>query len=352
MEDQIKKFIQNHNNTYFLIEDKSSIKKIYDLLINNIIYEPENIIENYYLGLYYDQIKKNYDLAKKYYLVAVNNGNITAMNKLARCYEKLKIYDLMKKYYLLAIDNKDVDSIHILAYYYDTIEKNYELAKKYYLISITHNKSNSMHNLGIYYESIKNYDLMKKYYLMAIDNGETDSACNLGNYYKNIEKNYDLMKKYYLMAIDNNDSQSMNNLANYYRNIEKNYDLMKKYYLMAIDNHNIISLNNLINYYKINDLLIEKLEFFTKYINKVEREVIIDLINQIAKTNLNKEDNKKFIDIIINFEFEDTDKIYPVIKILIETIKYKISITKLHFEYSLEGKGFKEAEEDFYNKII
>jgi hypothetical protein len=58
------------------------------------------------------------------------------------------------------------------------------------------------------------------------------------------------------------------------------------------------------------------------------------------------------MDIISNFDFKDENDIYLVIKILAETIKYKISIAKLHFEYSLEGKGFEEAKNDFYNKII
>jgi hypothetical protein len=72
----------------------------------------------------------------------------------------------------------------------------------------------------------------------------------------------------------------------------------------------------------------------------------------MGKVKLNKENQKRFINFIINFKFEDGDNVSFVIQILIETIKYKVSITKLHFEYSLEGKGFREAERDYYDKII
>jgi TPR repeat protein len=321
MEQQIINFLKTKNNSYVDIEDEKSIKKIYELLINNIIYEPINVIENHYLGWYCCNINKNYDLMKKCFIIGIDNGNIHSMNN--------------------------------LGLYYSNTEQNYDLMKKYYLMATDLGNITSMNNLGYYYQYIeKNYDLMKKYYLMAINKNYVISMTNLGNYYKNIEQNYDLMKKYYLMAIDNNNITAIYNLANYYQTIEKNYDLMKKYCLIGINNDDINSLNKLINYYNINNLLIEKLEFFIEYIDKIERTQIIDTINEISKIQLNEQDEKKFIDIIINFEFEDTDKVFYIVKILVKTIKYKISITKLHFEYSLEGKGYESAKEDFYGKII
>jgi hypothetical protein len=154
------------------------------------------------------------------------------------------------------------------------------------------------------------------------------------------------------MAIDKNDTKSMFSLAYYYQYTEKDYTLMKKYLLLAIDKNDIISLNELIDYYTNNDLLIDKLEFFIKYINKIERKEIIKNINKIGKNKLNKEDKQRFINIITKFKFEEKDDLSSSIEILVETIKYKISIARLHFEYSLEGKGFEEAKKDFYDKII
>jgi hypothetical protein len=321
MEQQIINFIKNKNNVHIDIENEDSIKKIYELLINDIIYDPINIIENYYLGWYYCKVKQEYDLMKKHYLICIEHNDNNAMNNLG-CY-------------------------------YMNIEKNYDLTKKYYLMAADNVHTRSIHNLGVYYHNIeKNYDLMKKYYSIAIDKNYISSMYNLALYYKNIEKNYDLMKKYYLMAIEQNNVDSMLNLGYYYQTIEPNYDLMKKYYYMAIDNNDTNSLNNFMIYYDNYDLPIDKLEFFIKYIDKIKRSKIINIINDIAKIKLNKEDNKKFIDIIVNFEYKDEDNISSLVRNFVEIFKYKISITKLHFEYSLEGKGFEEAKEDFYNKII
>ena len=53
-----------------------------------------------YLGLYYKKIEKNYDLMKRYYLMAIDKGNLKAMNNLGFYYQEVeKNYDMMKKYY-------------------------------------------------------------------------------------------------------------------------------------------------------------------------------------------------------------------------------------------------------------
>ena len=45
-------------------------------------------------------------------------------------------YKLMKKYYLMAIDKGNLEAMNNLGIYYATIEKNYDLMKKYYLMAI------------------------------------------------------------------------------------------------------------------------------------------------------------------------------------------------------------------------
>jgi len=58
------------------------------------------------------------------------------MNNLAIYYHRIKNYDEMKKYYLMAIDLGNINSMVGLARYYDNIEKNYDMMKKYYLMAI------------------------------------------------------------------------------------------------------------------------------------------------------------------------------------------------------------------------
>jgi hypothetical protein len=216
-----EKEIDELKNIFIKICRKSTIdkysKKIYNLFVNDILFEPNDNIDDYlyYLGYYYSHTEINYALMKKYYLMAIDKGNSLAM--------------------------------HNLGYYYEIIEKNYDLMKKYYHMAIDKGReaSSAMYNLGYYYEQIEgNYELMKKYYLMAIDNGNSEAMYNLGEYYRYTEKDNALMKKYYLMAIDNGNSEAMNSLGCYYNHTEINYNLMEKYYLQAIDKGSWDALNN------------------------------------------------------------------------------------------------------------
>jgi tetratricopeptide (TPR) repeat protein len=187
--------------------------EIKELFANGQLNLGENQYTYFNFGVYYF-LEKNYELAIKYYLMAIELGNSEAMNN--------------------------------LGYYYHFIEKNYDKMFEYYLMAIDLGNSNAMNNLGHYYHYTKeNYDLAKKYYLMAIDLGNSQAMINIGYYYHYIEQNYDLMKKYYLIAIDLGRSDTMNNLGYYYHCVEKNYDLAKKYYLMAIKLGKSVAISNI-----------------------------------------------------------------------------------------------------------
>ena len=59
------------------------------------------------LANYYQDVEKDYALMKKYYLMAIDLGNLLAMNNLANYYQYAeKDYALMKKYYLMAIESR------------------------------------------------------------------------------------------------------------------------------------------------------------------------------------------------------------------------------------------------------
>ena len=172
------------------ILDNTSIDNIKTVLLNNYKNRKKRCLKKIKLN------KKN---------------NLTSFLYLGYCCQYIeKNYDKMKKYYLMAIENGNTKSMYNLGHYYQHIENNYDQMKKYYLMAIENGNTNSMYNLSCYYYNVeKNYDEMKKYYLMAIENGNINSMHNLGHYYQNIEKNYDEMKKYYLMAIKNGISEAM-----------------------------------------------------------------------------------------------------------------------------------------------
>jgi tetratricopeptide (TPR) repeat protein len=198
------------------------------------------IIEEIYNGLYnLDNIILNDE---------VDNGDIYLWIG-NYCKDIVKNCEKVKKYYLMAIENGNSYAMNNLGIYYKNIEKNYEEMKKYYLMAIENGDSNAMHNLGFYYYNVeKNYEEMKKYYLMAIENGDSDAMCNLGYYYHYIEKNCEEMKKYYLMAIKNGDSYAMNNLCSYYKEVREPIENL------YIDLVNVSNKNEIIDN-KINELL-------------------------------------------------------------------------------------------------
>jgi TPR repeat protein len=58
------------------------------------------------------------------------------MNNLGYYYHKIeKNYDMMKKYYMMAIDKDYSVSMRNLGYYYRDIEKDYRMMKKYEIMS-------------------------------------------------------------------------------------------------------------------------------------------------------------------------------------------------------------------------
>jgi TPR repeat protein len=95
-------------------------------------------------GFYCADIKR-YDLAKKYYLMAIQQGNVV----LGSLYERFeKDYILMKKYYLMAIEKGKPTAMLRLGYHYHFVEKDYGLMKKYYLMAIKRAIPRAMNNLA------------------------------------------------------------------------------------------------------------------------------------------------------------------------------------------------------------
>jgi TPR repeat protein len=352
-EQQLIDYLENKRYTYVLIKDENSLNKIFNLYIDNIIFDPINDIEFLYIGSYYN-INKDYPKAIKYYLQSIKLENIHAMITLAYYYEDIeKNYDLMKKYYLIAINlNNDCAMIN-LADYYKNIEKNSELMKKYYLMAINLSNDTAMINLADYYRDIeKNYDLMEKYYLMASELGNSTAMNNFGYYHHFITHNNSLMKKYYLIAIESGNVSSMYNLGHYYHYVEINYDLMKKYYLMAINLGNKHAMTNFVNYYNKNNQIIKTFKLCVKYINLIDREILIDILVKISSRQMTDKYENLFLEFISTFEFEPEDNIPTCLKLLSQVTKNQISIMDLHFKYSVNGLGFHEAKQDFIERCV
>ena len=105
-------------------------------IMNGQIIQPEHNNLLIWKGLYNHFVSHNYNIMKKYYLMAIEHGNSDAMNNLGLYYEKIKEYATMKKYYLMAIKHNNITAMINLALYYKKIG-NYKMAKKYYRRAIT-----------------------------------------------------------------------------------------------------------------------------------------------------------------------------------------------------------------------
>jgi TPR repeat protein len=112
-------------------------------------------------------------------------------------HEKKKNYDIMKKYYMIAIELKHTDAMISLGLYYHTIEHNTENAKKYF-------------NLAL---SLGNNDALDCYEIMRADiESDLDEITSEKN---NIQKNYDaILKKYdYINKTYNDLCSDLNNIC-------------------------------------------------------------------------------------------------------------------------------------------
>ena len=111
--------------------------------------------------------------------------------------------ELMTQYYLMAIEEDSVNAMNKLGRYYQETENNTTLMFKYYLMAVQNSSSYAMRKMAHYFFDEENYDWMKYFYEMAISHGDIKAAYYLGHYYQYYNPNKKLMKKYYLIAIEN-----------------------------------------------------------------------------------------------------------------------------------------------------
>jgi TPR repeat protein len=176
---QINQTLTDSSLSYVYIPD-CAVDIIYDLFVNHIKCDNIDSINNdvthyyygviyFYYGVYYRYIKKDYEQAVSYYLLAIEKENDCAMNNLALYYErKVNNIELAIKYYLMAIERGNSTAMNNLAIYYcdnRNNKNNEELAVKYFLMAIENGYKNSTDDLLSYCEDEKNCESVIKYYL-------------------------------------------------------------------------------------------------------------------------------------------------------------------------------------------
>ena len=157
--------------TYLIdfIEDNNNLEIIYNLHKNNILNNIPPILYRH-IAIYF-WINKNYEEMKKYYLMAIEMGDLNAMFNLGLYYKKIENYEEMKKYYLMAIEKGESIAMNNLGQYYQFIEKKYDEAIKYYEMNNetfkeklnTLLKDNFIHNIAHKYKHLLTGNNLKKY---------------------------------------------------------------------------------------------------------------------------------------------------------------------------------------------
>jgi hypothetical protein len=257
----------------------------------------------------------------------------------------IKDPDSIDKIYNLILDNTFSEPTNKIEYvyysiYYDYI-KDYTIMIKYCDILIHEYQSSCiMFNLGLYYYRIKDFSNMLKYYEMAIRYGNSNAMNNLGAHYQE-QKDYPNMIKYYEMAIENGCATAMSNLGKYYET-QKDYANMVKYCEMSIANNCFNCQGSLESYYKKNKLFDKLLVLYLKTAKYDDIKDIIciaeiteDVINQIAKINE-----------------VDIAKLPTIIQYCWKLYYIKVKPIELHFNYTINGKGYEDAKKDFNNCLV
>ena len=163
--------------------DKNDDKKTISLISRYVKEFPNNADYLNKLGVLYAN-ENNYKEAEKWYLKAIENGNLTAISNLADNYSQLKDYEKAIKYYKeyqKLVDNPD-NYLWIAGAYYEM--EDYKNAKEWYLKVTKFEKDGFSENkLGLMFEEEGNQKEALKWYQASVQKGYPWAYYNLTNFY-------------------------------------------------------------------------------------------------------------------------------------------------------------------------
>jgi len=162
------------------------------------------------------ELNKPLIIIKELLSIGVQLGDTYCMNLMGIAYQNIDLIEA-EKYYLMASELGDVSAMFNLGLFYKNEKKNLELAEKYYLMASERGNARAMFNLGIFYQSEKqNIELAEKYYLMAVEKNNASAMNNLAILYSNMGKEEQLIERYFRQAHTLGIIQSSFNLLLFY----------------------------------------------------------------------------------------------------------------------------------------
>lgn len=317
----IIKFLKDNDFRYDDIKNVKNnniLVRIYNLFANDVLFEPLGPVEMLNMGKYY-YLKKDNDNAKKYFLMAIDNGCDMGYFWMGEYYSTNEDYENMAKYLSIGVEKNDIACAIVLGHFYDSIG-DYSNTIKYLEKTTKENDLDEIRILGYAYFQIKDYNNALKYYFKGYEMGDIEMTKNLGSIYSILE-DYDNAKKYLLIAIDGGCVLSMYYLGVIYEFNDKNYEQMEKYYMMAVKGGNIKSARALVAYYESTQLYIKILNIYVNYENDFSKGEIIKVFGIVMTQKLSPEDKKQFFHYLTTFNFEESDELPAGLELLIDTLK-------------------------------
>ena len=93
---------------------------------------------------------------------------------------------------------------------------------------------------------------------------------------------------------------------------------------------------------------IKLLELCVEYPHLINRLHVVDYFNKFSSLNI---DNKQFFKLFMEYGFNDNDNLCVSLKALLDVANNQLDIMDLHFTYSIHGKGYYDAKNDFVNRV-
>lgn len=206
-------------NIYIRTEELINEGKLQDAweLVRSI--DQEDGTKHALQGYILDELQEE-SQAEKYYLLAIQEGEVSSLNNLANLYLDQGDFNKAEQYYFKAIDQGENRALHNLGFLYEEQTK-LDQAEEYYIKAINTGSTNSLLNLAILYESKNEDQLAEKKYLEAINQGIIEAYNNLALLYSRNEK-VDKARNCLLKAVHGGDVLAHVNLAGSYYSENKN----------------------------------------------------------------------------------------------------------------------------------
>lgn len=213
-------------------------------------------------GIYYASIMIDFEKAKKYFILASEQGHSNANVNLGSLYCNIDDHAIAYKYYTKVFDNPYAlhqlghlfsqmdDDIYNTHYYNIYNTDKYATAEKYFNDSIKLKYYDSYIDLALLYKSVKNYDKALETAKLAIEKNISSAYSIIASIYYYIDNTNDAIQA--CDHIVNNDLKNSNAvlkiLSTTHTN-NKNYEMAEKYLKLLISKNDIDAYFQLVKLY-------------------------------------------------------------------------------------------------------